>query len=59
MCPGRLIWTMQRTGEENYEVKVMLTAMLSCDHMVVDGAVGAQWLILFKAVVENLDVLLS
>lgn len=26
---------------------------LSCDHRVVDGAVGANWLKAFKAMVEN------
>ena len=36
----------------------MLTATLSCDHRVVDRAIGVQWLNSFKAVVENLDILL-
>jgi pyruvate dehydrogenase E2 component (dihydrolipoamide acetyltransferase) len=26
---------------------------LSCDHRVIDGAVGAEWLRAFKALVEN------
>ena len=26
---------------------------MSCDHRVVDGAVGAQWLSALKTVVEN------
>jgi pyruvate dehydrogenase E2 component (dihydrolipoamide acetyltransferase) len=26
----------------------VVTATLSCDHRVVDGAVGAQWLAAFK-----------
>ena len=26
---------------------------LSCDHRVVDGAVGAQWLKAFKAMIED------
>jgi len=43
---------------EIYEVKVMLTATLSCDHRVVDGAVGAQWLSSFKTAVENPETLL-
>ena len=34
------------------EVK-MLTATLSCDHRVVDGAVGAAWLAAFKGCVED------
>jgi len=45
-------------GGDNYDVKVMLTATLSCDHRVVDGAVGAQWLSSFKAAVENPEILL-
>jgi len=39
-------------GEE-YSTSVMATATLSCDHRVVDGAVGAQWLAAFKGYVEN------
>jgi pyruvate dehydrogenase E2 component (dihydrolipoamide acetyltransferase) len=31
----------------------MMTATLSCDHRVVDGALGAQLLAAFKAVIEN------
>ena len=39
-------------GEE-YATSVVSTATLSCDHRVVDGAVGAQWLAAFKKYVEN------
>ena len=35
------------------EVATMMTATLSCDHRVVDGAVGAEWLRTFKEIVEN------
>ena len=45
-------------GEDIYETKVMLTATLSCDHRVVDGAVGASWLSAFKAAVESPETLL-
>jgi pyruvate dehydrogenase E2 component (dihydrolipoamide acetyltransferase) len=31
----------------------MMTATLSCDHRVVDGAVGAKWMAEFKTIVEN------
>ena len=34
-------------------VATMMTATLSCDHRVVDGAVGAEWLKTFKEIVEN------
>ena len=34
-------------------VATIMTATLSCDHRVVDGAVGAEWLKTFKEIVEN------
>ena len=34
-------------------VATMMTVTLSCDHRVVDGAVGATWLAAFKAVLEQ------
>ena len=34
-------------------VATMMTATLSCDHRVVDGAKGAEWMAGFKALVEN------
>ena len=34
-------------------VATMMTVTLSCDHRVVDGAVGAQWLQAFKARIEK------
>lgn len=45
-------------GEEIYKEAIMMTATLSCDHRVVDGAVGAQWLAAFKSHVENPNSLL-
>lgn len=39
--------------DELYKESVMLTATMSFDHRVVDGAVGAQWLAAFKSHVEN------
>ena len=45
-------------GDEMSDVKVLLTATLSCDHRVVDGAVGAQWLSAFKTAVESPEILL-
>jgi len=47
-----------KEGAEIYKTSVMLTATLSCDHRVVDGAVGAQWLSAFKAAIENPATLL-
>ena len=40
-----------RDGE--ITVATMMTATLSCDHRVVDGAKGAEWMAWFKALVEN------
>ena len=45
-------------SEEIYKESVVFTATLSCDHRVVDGAVGAQWLAAFKSHVENPSTLL-
>lgn len=39
-------------GGEFEEISVMLCT-LSCDHRVVDGAIGAEWLQAFKGYVEN------
>ena len=34
-------------------VATMMTATLSCDHRVIDGAVGAKWMAAFKEIVET------
>ena len=41
-----------KVNDEFTEVKVMQVT-LSCDHRVVDGAVGAEWLGSFKGYLEN------
>jgi pyruvate dehydrogenase E2 component (dihydrolipoamide acetyltransferase) len=47
------------SGDESlYKESVMMTATMSFDHRVVDGAVGAQWLAAFKSHVENPTTLL-
>ena len=38
---------------DNLDIATMMTITLSCDHRVVDGAVGARWLQAFKGLVEN------
>ena len=43
----------QSDSEQDWAVAPIMTATLSCDHRVVDGAVGAQWLAAFKNLVEN------
>jgi pyruvate dehydrogenase E2 component (dihydrolipoamide acetyltransferase) len=40
------------TGDD-WSVAPVMVATLSCDHRVVDGAVGAQWLSALKTLVEN------
>jgi pyruvate dehydrogenase E2 component (dihydrolipoamide acetyltransferase) len=55
---NRIVPNDDLESEEIYKESVVLTATLSCDHRVVDGAVGAQWLSAFKSHVENPDTLL-
>ncbi|KAL7526728.1 hypothetical protein ACHAWF_001890 [Thalassiosira exigua] len=50
---NRIVPNDDPESEEIYKESVMMTATLSCDHRVVDGAVGAQWLSAFKNHVEN------
>ena len=38
---------------KSLEIVTMMTVTLSCDHRVVDGAVGARWLKIFKGLVET------
>nr|CCA20702.1 unnamed protein product [Albugo laibachii Nc14] len=40
-------------AKEIYKFATQMTATLACDHRVVDGAVGAQWLAVFKELVED------
>ncbi|KAG8434473.1 hypothetical protein GDO86_012738 [Hymenochirus boettgeri] len=40
-------------NEKGFEVANMMSVTLSCDHRVVDGAVGAQWLAEFKKFLEK------
>jgi pyruvate dehydrogenase E2 component (dihydrolipoamide acetyltransferase) len=35
-----------------------MTVTLSCDHRVVDGATGADWLAVFKGYVEHPETML-
>jgi pyruvate dehydrogenase E2 component (dihydrolipoamide acetyltransferase) len=41
-----------RDGDQ-FDVANILSVTLSCDHRVIDGAVGAEWLQAFKEYVEN------
>lgn len=40
-------------AEQIYKYAHVMTATLACDHRVIDGAVGAQWLANFKKLVED------
>eukprot|EP00501_MAST-03F_sp_TOSAG23-6_P001590 GSMAST32.ASY1.ANO1.1656.1 assembled CDS len=43
-----------KDSDESYRTAKVMSVTLSCDHRVVDGAVGAKWLQCFKAYVEDL-----
>ena len=47
-----------RAGDGMSEKASFVNVTLSCDHRVVDGAVGAEWLKAFKDVVESPEILL-
>lgn len=40
-------------GQDAWKVAPIMVTTLSCDHRVIDGAVGAGWLKVFKEYVEN------
>ncbi|KAJ1976891.1 pyruvate dehydrogenase complex dihydrolipoamide acetyltransferase component (E2), partial [Dimargaris verticillata] len=41
------------TAAQGFKVVSVMKATMSCDHRVVDGAVGAQWLKAWKELMEN------
>lgn len=55
---NRIVPNEGGVGDDIYMTSVALTATLSCDHRVVDGAVGAQFLSAFKTAVEKPETLL-
>jgi len=55
---NRVVPNDDDSNDEVFKESVVMTATLSCDHRVVDGAVGAQWLSAFKSYVENPSTLL-
>ncbi|XP_038839382.1 dihydrolipoyllysine-residue acetyltransferase component of pyruvate dehydrogenase complex, mitochondrial-like isoform X1 [Salvelinus namaycush] len=40
-------------NEKGFDVASMMSVTLSCDHRVVDGAIGAQWLAEFRKFLEK------
>ena len=55
---NRIVPNDDEDSEEIYKESVVMTATMSLDHRVVDGAVGAQWLSAFKSHLENPSTLL-
>lgn len=45
-------------SEKGFREANVMSVTLSCDHRVVDGAVGAQWLAHFRSLLENPDTML-
>lgn len=45
-------------GTELYKFGSFMSATLSCDHRVIDGAMGAEWLKAFKGYIENPESML-
>lgn len=50
-------WLVMRSFPRR-DVADMMTVTMSCDHRVVDGAVGAQWMAAFKSYLENPSTML-
>ncbi|KAK1375916.1 Acetyltransferase component of pyruvate dehydrogenase complex [Heracleum sosnowskyi] len=45
-------------GIDQYVFASFMAVTLSCDHRVIDGAIGAEWLKAFKGYIENPDTML-
>ncbi|CAM8956384.1 unnamed protein product [Rhodiola kirilowii] len=46
------------SGAEDFKFASFMSATLSCDHRVIDGAIGAEWLKAFKGYIENPESML-
>ncbi|XAR67600.1 Dihydrolipoyllysine-residue acetyltransferase [Bertholletia excelsa] len=46
------------SGSEQYKFASFMSVTLSCDHRVIDGAIGAEWLKAFKGYIENPESML-
>ncbi|XP_055944924.1 dihydrolipoyllysine-residue acetyltransferase component of pyruvate dehydrogenase complex, mitochondrial-like [Argiope bruennichi] len=46
------------SSEKGFRAAKVMSVTLSCDHRVVDGAVGAQWLAHFKKLLEQPELML-
>ncbi len=54
----RIVPDTDAGAKSPFKQSIVMTATLSCDHRVVDGAVGAQWLAAFKAYLERPNTML-
>ncbi|OWM72110.1 hypothetical protein CDL15_Pgr017993 [Punica granatum] len=45
-------------GSDQYKFASFMSVTLSCDHRVIDGAIGAEWLKAFKGYIENPESML-
>ncbi|XP_031105764.1 dihydrolipoyllysine-residue acetyltransferase component 3 of pyruvate dehydrogenase complex, mitochondrial-like [Ipomoea triloba] len=45
-------------GPDQFKFSSLMSATLSCDHRVIDGAIGAEWLKAFKGYIENPESML-
>ncbi|XP_010242279.1 PREDICTED: dihydrolipoyllysine-residue acetyltransferase component 2 of pyruvate dehydrogenase complex, mitochondrial-like [Nelumbo nucifera] len=45
-------------GPEQFKFASFMSVTLSCDHRVIDGAIGAEWLKAFKGYIENPESML-
>ncbi|VFQ98579.1 unnamed protein product [Cuscuta campestris] len=46
------------SGTDQYKFASLMSVTLSCDHRVIDGAIGAEWLKAFKGYIENPESML-
>ncbi|KAG8643294.1 dihydrolipoyllysine-residue acetyltransferase component 2 of pyruvate dehydrogenase complex, mitochondrial isoform X2 [Manihot esculenta] len=46
------------SGSDEFKFASFLSVTLSCDHRVIDGAIGAEWLKAFKGYIENPESML-
>ncbi|KAE9584702.1 putative dihydrolipoyllysine-residue acetyltransferase [Lupinus albus] len=46
------------SGTEEFKYASFMAVTLSCDHRVIDGAIGAEWLKAFKGYIENPESML-
>uniref|UniRef100_A0A7N0SWP3 Acetyltransferase component of pyruvate dehydrogenase complex n=1 Tax=Kalanchoe fedtschenkoi TaxID=63787 RepID=A0A7N0SWP3_KALFE len=46
------------SGAEEFRFASFMSATLSCDHRVIDGAIGAEWLKAFKGYIESPESML-